>query len=47
MTDVVILGAGVAGLAAAQDLRAAGARVQVLDKSRGVSGRAATKRFEA
>ncbi len=46
MTDVVILGAGVAGLAAAQDLRAAGARVQVLNKSRGVSGRAATKRFE-
>lgn len=45
MTDVLILGAGLAGLAAARDLAAAGARVQVLDKSRGVAGRAATKRF--
>lgn len=47
MTDVLILGAGLAGLAAARDLAAAGARVQVLDKSRGVAGRAATKRFGA
>ncbi|AWN24402.1 FAD-binding dehydrogenase [Deinococcus irradiatisoli] len=45
MTDVLILGAGVAGLAAGRDLAAAGRRVQVLDKARGVSGRAATKRF--
>ncbi len=45
MTDVLILGAGAAGLAAGRDLAAAGARVQVLDKARGVSGRAATKRF--
>ena len=45
MTDVLILGAGLAGLAAARDLAAAGRRVQVLDKSRGVAGRAATKRF--
>ena len=47
MTDVLILGAGLAGLAAARDLAAAGRRVQVLDKSRGVAGRAATKRFGA
>ena len=47
MTDVLILGAGLAGLAAARDLAAAGMRVQVLDKSRGVAGRAATKRFGA
>ncbi|GAA4009191.1 hypothetical protein GCM10022631_21900 [Deinococcus rubellus] len=47
MTDVLILGAGLAGLAAARDLAAAGGRVQVLDKSRGVAGRAATKRFGA
>ncbi|TSA87776.1 FAD-dependent oxidoreductase [Deinococcus detaillensis] len=46
MTDFLVLGAGVAGLAAARDLAAAGMRVQVLDKSRGVSGRAATKRFK-
>ncbi|THF86302.1 FAD-binding protein [Deinococcus sp. KSM4-11] len=42
--DVLIVGAGLAGLAAARDLRASGRRVRVLDKSRGVSGRAATRR---
>jgi renalase len=40
---MLIVGAGLAGLAAAQDLKAAGQRVQVLDKARGVSGRAATR----
>lgn len=47
MTDVLVLGAGVGGLAAARDLAAVGHRVQLLDKARGVSGRAATRRFEA
>ena len=44
--DVLILGAGLAGLQAARDLQAAGQRVLVLDKSRGVSGRAATRRWD-
>lgn len=43
--DVLVVGAGLAGLAAARDLAAAGRRVRVLEKSRGVSGRAATKRL--
>ncbi|SMB80100.1 NAD(P)/FAD-dependent oxidoreductase [Deinococcus hopiensis] len=47
MSDILVLGAGVGGLAAARDLAAAGDRVQLLDKARGVSGRAATRRFEA
>ncbi|GHF40079.1 hypothetical protein HNQ07_001651 [Deinococcus metalli] len=44
MLDTVVVGAGLAGLAAAGDLRAAGQRVLLLDKARGVSGRAATRR---
>jgi hypothetical protein len=40
----VIIGAGMAGLITAQALQAAGARVLVLEKSRGVGGRLATKR---
>ncbi len=44
--DVLILGAGLTGLKAARDLQAAGRRVLVLDKSRGVSGRAATRRWD-
>lgn len=42
--DTVVIGAGVAGLAAAHDLQATGQRVRVLDKARGVSGRASTRR---
>lgn len=45
MNDVLVVGAGLAGLACARDLRRAGRRVLVLDKSRGVSGRAATRRL--
>ena len=42
--DVVIIGAGIAGLAAAAELVASGRRVVVLEKSRGVGGRMATRR---
>ncbi|MDX2005713.1 MAG: FAD-dependent oxidoreductase [Meiothermus sp.] len=44
--DVLVVGAGLAGLAAARDLARAGLSVHVLDKSRGVSGRAATRWLE-
>lgn len=43
---VVIVGAGVAGLACAGALRAAGREVVVLEKARGVGGRCATRRVE-
>mgnify|MGYP000030864164 CR=1 FL=1 len=42
--DVLVIGAGIAGLAAARDLEAEGARVHVLDKGRGPAGRVATRR---
>ncbi|QLG88042.1 FAD-dependent oxidoreductase [Chitinibacter bivalviorum] len=44
--DVIVIGAGMAGLSAAQKLQAAGRRVLVLEKSRGVGGRMATRRDE-
>ena len=44
--DVIVIGAGMAGLSAAQRLQAAGLRVLVLDKSRGIGGRMATRRDE-
>ncbi|MFM7290648.1 MAG: FAD-dependent oxidoreductase, partial [Planctomycetia bacterium] len=42
--DVVVVGAGIAGLAAATELVAGGRRVVVLEKSRGVGGRMASRR---
>lgn len=42
--SVVVLGAGLSGAAAARDLTRAGFDVVVLDKSRGVGGRMATRR---
>lgn len=43
--DAVVVGAGIAGLSAARELVAAGRRVLVLDKGRGVGGRIATRRI--
>ena len=43
--DVAIVGAGIAGLVAARELAAAGCGVVVLEKSRGVGGRMATRRI--
>lgn len=45
LLDTLVVGAGLGGLACAHDLQAAGERVRVLDKSRGVSGRASTRRL--
>lgn len=46
MFDVAIIGAGLAGLTCAQQLHQAGYRVVVLEKSRGVGGRLATRRLD-
>ena len=43
--DAVVVGAGIAGLAAARELVAAGLRVIVFDKGRGLGGRIATRRI--
>jgi renalase len=43
--DVVVVGAGIAGLSAARELAAAGRSVLVLDKGRGLGGRMATRRL--
>tara|TARA_B110000046_G_scaffold185791_1_gene229348 strand:+ start:2892 stop:3881 length:990 start_codon:yes stop_codon:yes gene_type:complete len=44
-TDVLIIGAGLAGLSAANDLRQAGLKVLVIDKGRGLGGRLAGRRI--
>ncbi len=45
MFDVAIIGAGLAGLTCAQQLHQAGYQVVIVDKSRGVGGRVATRRL--
>lgn len=45
-SPVVVVGAGVAGLASARALAAAGRAVVVLERARGVGGRCATRRLE-
>lgn len=44
-TDVLVIGAGMAGLCAASDLQSRGYPVRVVDKGRGVGGRMATRRI--
>jgi len=44
-SSVVVVGAGLAGLAAARSLADAGMQVSVVDKGRGVGGRLATRRI--
>ncbi|HEX8631665.1 MAG TPA: FAD-dependent oxidoreductase, partial [Catenuloplanes sp.] len=43
---VIVVGAGIAGLACARALTAAGVPVQVLERSRVPGGRLASKRFD-
>lgn len=45
-TDVVVIGAGIAGLSAARELQRSGRDVVVLEKSRGFGGRAASRTIE-
>jgi renalase len=44
--EVAVIGAGIAGLTCAQQLAQAGYRVVVLEKSRGLGGRMATRRLQ-
>jgi len=43
--DVAIVGAGISGLSAAGRIRQAGLDVVILEKSRGLGGRASTRRM--
>ena len=47
MHDVAVIGAGLSGLSAARHLAQSGLDVVVLEKSRGVGGRAATRRMDS
>lgn len=44
-TDVLIIGAGLAGLSAANELKRAGHNVLIIDKGRGIGGRLAGRRI--
>jgi hypothetical protein len=46
MVDVVVIGAGIAGLSCASSLQAQGYSVVVVEKSRGLGGRVATRRID-
>ena len=47
MWDVAVIGAGLSGITCARQLTAAGYRVCILDKSRGLGGRMATRRVRS
>ena len=44
--DVVVVGAGIAGLSCARELVRGGARVRIAERGRVVGGRLASKRFD-
>ncbi len=44
MIDIVVIGAGMSGIACARALHAAGLSVRLIDKGRGIGGRMATRR---
>lgn len=44
--DVAVIGAGMTGITCARDLAAAGLRVAIYDKGRGIGGRMATRRLD-
>lgn len=46
MADVAVIGAGLSGLVCAQQLQRAGYQVVVIEKSRGLGGRLATRRLQ-
>ncbi len=46
MKDVIVIGAGMAGLICAQQLKQAGLDVSIVEKSAGVGGRMATRRLQ-
>lgn len=46
MVDIAVIGAGLAGLICARQLQQAGYRVAVIEKSRGLGGRVATRRLQ-
>ncbi len=46
MKDVIVIGAGIAGLTCAQQLKQAGLNVTIVEKSAGVGGRMATRRLQ-
>ncbi len=46
MHDVVVIGAGLAGLICAQELQRSGLQVKIVEKSAGVGGRMATRRLQ-
>lgn len=46
MTGVLVIGAGVSGIACARALRSAGVPVRLIDKGRGIGGRVATRRVD-
>ena len=46
LQDVAVVGAGLAGLVCARRLQQAGLAVTVLEKSRGLGGRMATRRID-